>query len=122
MTSMPGYIRVSKEAVYALLPGLDDRIVAHVEAWRDSVKPGTMVTIDEMLMNPDGSCGCPFEFGWHSSKCRGMGHGMPMEIVMAHVFPPDGSPCAIEGVEGVVTQGPLLEVGLGRAKFIKRVN
>jgi len=81
---MPGYIRITKEAIYARYPDLDSRIAAHTSKWRDSVDVGVSATIDEMLNfeNPGN-------------------HGMPVEIVMIHLFPADGTPCAVPGVEGV---------------------
>lgn len=119
MDTVPGYITVSKDAVYALRPDLDDRIVAHIEQWRDSVPTGTAVTIDKML-NCSATCGCPADA--QSVKCKGSGHGMAMEIVMDHIFPEDGSPCAIKGVQGVITEGPLWEQALGHLKMIEKIS
>jgi len=113
----PGLIKFSKETWYKRYPDLDDRILAHIEAWRDSVEPGTMVTLNKM-MNCSSTCGCPAD--GQLLTCQGSGHGMPIEIVTDIVFPFDGSPCPIAGVEGVSAQGPLLEVSFGMPKFIKR--
>lgn len=104
MSHMPGYIKVTKEMVYERYPDLDDRIVSHIEQWRDSVEVGTSVTVAEMMN--------------FQSSGR---HGMPVEIVMDHVFP-EGGACSIKGVEGVSVQGPPLEVAHGMPKLIKRVS
>lgn len=116
----PGGIKVTKATLYAYWAekgvDLDAKITAHITAWAASVPVGTMVTVHQMLMAP--GCVCPFEFGWHLLKCKGMPtHDMPMEIVMDHLFPPDGSPCAVPGVMGLATQGPLIESGLGLVKY-----
>jgi hypothetical protein len=120
---MPGYIRTTKEAVRAHWAAkgvdIDAKIVDHIERWRDSVDPGTTVSIFKMLVF-DVECNCPAA-GWvHTKKCRGFAHGMPIEIVMEHIFPPDGTPCAIKGVEGLTMHGPLIEVGLGLPRFIQK--
>ncbi|WP_055532956.1 hypothetical protein [Streptomyces graminilatus] len=81
---MPGYIKFTREAVYARYPDLDARIAAHIAKWRDSVDFGASATIDEMLNFQDPG-----------------NHGMPVEIVMIHLFPLGGGPCAVPGVEGV---------------------
>lgn len=121
---MPGIISVPISAIYACYAekgiDLDAKITDHITAWAATVPVGTTVTVDEMLINPAGDCGCSFVFGWHSSKCKGSGHGMPMEIVMALLFPPDGTPCAIPGVKGVATHGPLSKYGLGLIKYIQK--
>lgn len=115
----PGYIKITKEAVRAKYPDLDDRIVAHIERWRDSVEPGTSVPIVKMLTF-DVGCTCPSATWQHTKKCRGFAHGMPIEIVMDRIFPPGGTPCAIKGVVGLTMHGPLIEVGLGRPRFIQK--
>jgi hypothetical protein len=109
----PGHIKVTKEAVYARLPDLDDRIIARVEAWRDSVEVGTTATIAEMLTGQNTGPGgalmltpCPTD--------------MPLEVVFDHLTPADGE-CTIKGVEVVDLVGPLWEHALGRPKMIRRI-
>jgi hypothetical protein len=80
MSYSPGSIHVTEEAVYILLPDLDAKIVKHVTAWASSVDVGATVTIAEMM------------------NFKGSDHGLPLEVVMKHLFPADGSPCLIEGV------------------------
>jgi hypothetical protein len=99
----PGYITVSKESVYERFPDLDAQIVDHIKQWRDSVEPGTTVTINK-VMNCSSTCGCSAD--GQSTKCTGAGHGMPAEIVLGLVFPPDGGPCSIEGVKGIADTTP----------------
>lgn len=116
----PGSIRVTREAVYALLPGIDTKIIKRIQQWRDSVEPGACVTVFQMLTY-DVTCNCPSDAWQHTKKCAGFSHGMPLELVMDHLFPPDGTPCAIEGIALHTMHGPLLEFGLGRARFIEKV-
>ena len=113
MTVQPGSIKVSKEAVYALLTDLDAKIVKHIEQWRDAVPAGTTVTIAEMLTGQYQGPGGALML----TPCA---TGMPLEIVRDHLLPPDGSPCAIDGITVLAVQGPLLEVALGRPMMIKK--
>lgn len=121
----PGSITVPKSTVRAYFTDqgvdIDAKIIDHIGRWAASVPVGTTVSVYDMLMSPDGACGCPFVFGWHSSKCTGRDHGLPIEIVLDHIFPPDGSPCRIPGVVGVPVQGLLPELSLGRPKMIKHI-
>ncbi len=121
----PGGIKVTKAEVRAYYAekgvDLDAKITARVTAWAASVPVGTMVTVFEMLTNPD-DCRCPFEFDSHLLKCKGMPtHAMPMEIVMDVIFPPDGSPCQVSGVKGRTAYGPLPEHGLGMIKYVQKI-
>lgn len=84
MSAAPGSIHTTKEAVRAHTPGIDGRITGHLERWRDAVPPGTTVTVGDMV-------------NWFDPSR----HGMPMELIMEHLFPPDGSPCAVAGVRGL---------------------
>lgn len=102
MHKTPGYITVTMQAVYARYPDLDSRIIAHIEQWRDSVPVGTCVTIDKML-NCSADCGCSADS--KLAKCKGSGHGMPVEAVLSVVFP-EGSSCAVEGVKGISDTTP----------------
>lgn len=95
---IPGSIKVTKEAVYALRPDLDAQILAHIEQWRDSVPTGSTVTIDKML-NCSATCGCPAST--YLAACKGSRHGLAVEIVLDQIFPPDGGPCLVEGVKGI---------------------
>jgi hypothetical protein len=106
---MPGYIKVTRESVYERFPDLDARIIAHVEAWRDSVEVGTTVTIAEMLIGPGWVRATPS----HSTN-------MPLEVVFDHLTPAEGE-CTIKGVEIVPLVGPLWGQALGRPKFIRKV-
>ncbi len=122
---MPGIVTVPPSVVHAYYAekgvDLDAKIIAHIEGWAAAVPVGTMVTVDEMMVNPYGDCGCTFVFGFHSSKCKGSGHGMPLEIVSTHLFPLDGSPCAIKGVVGLKTFGPLAYTSLGTLQYVQKV-
>ncbi|MFE2099554.1 hypothetical protein [Streptomyces sp. NPDC059468] len=119
----PGYIKTTKEAVRAHYAAkgvdIDAKITAHIKLWADSVPVGTMVSIFKMLTY-DVTCNCPPGPWEHQKKCRGFAHGMPVELVMDIVFPPDGSPCQVPGVTGRATQGPLIEHGLGLIKYIEK--
>jgi hypothetical protein len=77
---MPGGITVSREAVYALRPGLDAKIAAHFTWWRMVHPIGTLMTVDRAL-NCEPGCGC--EPGVLLHVCKGFhGHGMALEVVM----------------------------------------
>jgi hypothetical protein len=115
---MPGSIKVTTETVRAHLPGLDAKIVAHIEEWVASVPVGTTLTISKML-NCNSTCGCPPHLThW---KCKAPRKGFPMEIVMEHLFPLDGSPCAIDGVKMLTMHGPGVFASLGHPKYIQKV-
>jgi hypothetical protein len=92
---MPGGITVTREALYALYPDLDARLLAHIEAWRESVPVGTAVTVDKML-NCSPDCGCPPDLLLHA--CKGPRPFIPLEVVMDHLAPQDGV-CALPGVK-----------------------
>lgn len=70
-TPMPGHVTVTPDAVYARYPDLDKKITAHLQAWLDAVPDGYTCTVDAMI-NAGRTFGDP-------------GHGMPLEIVMAHL-------------------------------------
>lgn len=97
---MPGGITVTRKALYAHDPTLDARVIARIEAWRDSVPAGTATTVDKLL-NCSPTCGCPKGEGPMSpitSTCTGnRSHGLALEVVMDHLNPP-GSVCAIPGI------------------------
>lgn len=93
---LPGHINTTKEAVHALLPGLDKKITAHIEQWRDSVPIGTTATVFQMLTY-DVICVCPPGPWQHLKTCKGYAHGMPIEIVMDHLAP-EGGPCLLDGI------------------------
>jgi hypothetical protein len=96
------HIKVTKADVYADAArrgvDLDAKIIAHITGWRDSVPSGTAVTINKMLIHPV-VCACGP--GWMCPTCRVPVPGMPLEILWDHIFPSDGSPCAIPGVVGI---------------------
>ena len=123
---MPGTITVTKATVYAYHAAkgaaLDAKITAHITKWAASVPVGTMATVFETLMEPD-ACDCPFVFGHHLFACKGMSGlgGTPLEIVIDLLFPPDGSPCGIPGVTGVVPYGPSLEGSLTPVKYVQKI-
>ncbi|MFI0265591.1 hypothetical protein [Streptomyces luteogriseus] len=102
MKNTPAYITVTKQSVYARYPDIDSRIIAHIEQWRDSVPVGTSMSIDKMMCC-SATCGCPADT--KLAKCKGSGHGMPVEIVLDLIFP-EGSSCAIEGVKGISDTTP----------------
>lgn len=121
----PGGIRTTKASVYAQRAAqgidLDKSITAHVEHWRDTVPAGTVVTLDKML-NCTSDCGCPPDR--ILTKCKGnSGHGLAIEIVMDHLFPPDGTDCTIPGVIGRTMHGPLQNPYLitAYARFIHKL-
>lgn len=99
MVHTPGYITVSKQSWYDTYPDLDARIHEHIAKWAASVPVGTCMTINKMLNCFDG-CGCSDDGHQQSVKCKGSNHGLPIEVVVDHVFP-EGAICAIEGVEGI---------------------
>ena len=101
---VPGYIKSSEEKWYERYPDLDARILCHIQEWRHSVEIGTIVSVADMM----------------NFKAPGR-HGMPGEIVLAHLFPEDG-PCRIEGVRGIATQltAEEIEAGYASPKFIQR--
>lgn len=124
LTKPPGYIKLTKESVYtdraARGIDLDAVIVAKIEEWKASVPSGTMATLDKVF-NCSPGCGCPPDAILYA--CKGSGHGLAAEIIMDHVFPPDGSPCAVPGVVGLVMHGPLQNPHLVPAypKFLYKV-
>lgn len=96
-TPSPGSITVSKDAVHNHIPGLKEKILAHIEAWALSVPEGTTVTVAKMLCCGP-TCGCP-EDG-QLTTCEGKNHGLPVEIVLDLLFPEDGV-CDVEDVQAV---------------------
>lgn len=94
---MPGHITVTEQALHDVIPSLTLKILAHIEAWADSVPEGTTVTVNKMLCCGP-TCGCP-EDG-QLSTCEGKNHGLPLEAVIAVLFPEDGV-CEVEDVKAI---------------------
>ncbi len=120
-TPMPGHITVTPAMVRATLPGIDARITAHITAWAAAVPVGTRTTVFRMLVH-DVTCACPPDAWVHLKTCRGFAHGMPLEIVLEHLFPPDDTPCAIAGVTGYRRQGPLEPHALALPAYVERTS
>jgi hypothetical protein len=107
--SKPGDITVPKAIVYAYFKekGIDaDAVVkAWIAAWADKVPAGTQMILARMKCTlADGPCGCPPDA--YIYKCKGPYLGIPVEILIDVLFPPDGSPCSVPGVEGLELPGP----------------
>jgi hypothetical protein len=115
---MPGGITVTREALYTVRPTLDARILAHIEAWRESVPVGTAVTVDKMLNCAPG-CGCPGDT--ITAACKGnRGHGMALEAVMDHLNP-EGSVCAIPGIAVSTYSMPFLVVAVPLSPLLDKI-
>ncbi|MFE4681619.1 hypothetical protein ACFRNJ_12375 [Streptomyces sp. NPDC056721] len=105
----PGGIVTTKAAVYAHFAekgiDADAAVKAWIEAWADKVPAGTQMILARMKCAlADGPCGCPPNA--YIYKCKGPYLGIPVEILIDALFPPDGSPCAVPGVEGLELPGP----------------
>jgi hypothetical protein len=107
--SKPGNITLPKSTVYDYFTekGIDagDVVKAWIEAWADKVPSGTQMILAKMRCTlAGGPCGCPPHA--YIYKCQGPYLGIPVEILIDVLFPPDGSPCAVPGVEGLELPGP----------------
>lgn len=130
--SQVGSIHVTKDTVqaYYAAKGLDATELAKewIAAWAAKVEPGTQMILAKMKCTlADGPCGC--EPHVYVYKCTGPYPPVPMEIIIEVLFPKDGGPCAVEGVEGLELPAPEYFKGLGeteflsatKAKYIKKV-
>lgn len=107
----PGIIgMISKETVYGYYTskGIDPvaKVTAYFQAWLDKVPAGTLMILAKVKCTlADGPCGCAEDS--HVLKCKGPDVKVAIEIVFDVLFPPDGSPCAVKGLE--VTKLPAPE-------------
>lgn len=117
MSQIPGGITVSKASVYDLIPDADAKVVAWIKAWAAKVPSGTKMILNKMQCTlADGPCGCPPDA--YVSQCKGPYLGVPVEILIDGLFPPDGGPCLVEGVVGLELPGPVYVQGLGEEEFM----
>jgi hypothetical protein len=104
-----GSVTVSKSTVCAYLEakGIDPvaKATEYIQAWKAKVPLGTQMIMAKMKCAlADGPCGCPEDSSLY--KCTGPYLPVPIEILLDVMFPPDGSPCAVEGVECLMLPAP----------------
>ncbi|WP_432158560.1 hypothetical protein [Streptomyces sp. bgisy153] len=128
---MPGLAVATKQAVYALIPDADEQALAWIQAWADKVPSGTQMIFAKMKCAlADGPCGCPEDA--YVYKCRGPYPPVPIEIIADLLLPPDGGPCPVAGVEGVMLLAPQAIVvdahvhevefmGPGKSLYVKKI-
>jgi hypothetical protein len=118
----PGVLgKLSKETVYEYYAwkGIDPVavVVDYFTAWLDKVPAGTQMILAKVKCSmADGPCGCAEDS--HILKCKGVDVGIAAEIEFDVLFPPDGSPCKVEGLgvtklpapEAIVVDGTVHEV------------